>query len=216
MNKGIRLAKGKYLCFMNAGDIFYNNDVLENVIPYLNNDTDILYGNCAIFSEKRKKMDCKKPFTDLLSGFASGHTIYHQASFLKKDLFYLYGLYDEKFKIAGDYDCFVKFFIKKAKFTYIDRTICTFDLTGISSRNRELAKQESEVVQNKYFTLKEIQDSYKKYDNEFIDYNILEKLFSIKKSSNRMYKIITFFNIHVRFKCQKIKQERKNCKNEEI
>ena len=46
MNKGINHAHGKYLLFMNGGDLFYNTEVVKMVLPYLNRGhVDIFYGD---------------------------------------------------------------------------------------------------------------------------------------------------------------------------
>ena len=50
MNKGIKMAKGKYLLFLNSGDVLENENVLKNVLQYFNDDYAILSGN-IIFDE---------------------------------------------------------------------------------------------------------------------------------------------------------------------
>ena len=44
MNKGLRVAKGEYVNFMNAGDYFNGHDVLEKIIHF-GLDKDIVYGD---------------------------------------------------------------------------------------------------------------------------------------------------------------------------
>ena len=49
MNKGIAAATGSYINFMNSGDSFYDNRVVEAVVPYLSSDMEaVIYGNAAI------------------------------------------------------------------------------------------------------------------------------------------------------------------------
>jgi len=48
MNKGLDLATGDYLNFMNADDYFFNNTVVEEVVPFLNKQYDIVYGNMEV------------------------------------------------------------------------------------------------------------------------------------------------------------------------
>ena len=50
MNKGIRLATGDYLCFLNAGDSFHEDDKLQQMVHTLtgNQLPDVLYGETAL------------------------------------------------------------------------------------------------------------------------------------------------------------------------
>ena len=45
MNKGIHFATGKWINFMNSGDTFYNNTVIEDLLNIADHDSDIIYGN---------------------------------------------------------------------------------------------------------------------------------------------------------------------------
>lgn len=53
MNKGIRLATGDYLCFLNAGDKFHDKDTLQRMVDSLKEGElpDVLYGETAIVDE---------------------------------------------------------------------------------------------------------------------------------------------------------------------
>ena len=55
MNKGIALASGDYLCFLNAGDCFHEDDTLQQMVHTINGNElpDVLYGETAIVDEKR-------------------------------------------------------------------------------------------------------------------------------------------------------------------
>jgi hypothetical protein len=60
----------------------------------------------------------------------------HTATFIKKEIFNEYGLYNEKFKIAGDFDFFYRIFIfKNCKFEYYKKIIARMRTGGISSKN---------------------------------------------------------------------------------
>lgn len=96
MNKGIKVAKGEYLQFLNSGDWLWENDTLNKVFSSTPNE-DILYGNWEqkdgiLFSAPHK--------LDAIYFFQS--TLSHQAVFIKKSLF-LYELYDETLKVASDW-----------------------------------------------------------------------------------------------------------------
>ena len=169
MNKGIRKASGEYLIFMNSGDRFSANDILEKITPHFNNE-DIVYGNAYYELENRKKYEYKIP-PKITIGSLLKEPICHQSAFFRKELFEKYGLYDENNKIASDWTFMMDIFVHhNISQKYINVFISIFEKTGISSTNNNLGVGEqkkyladnvSEEVQNMalYF------DEYSKFYN---------------------------------------------------
>ena len=94
MNKGIRVAKGDYLIFMNSGDTFYNDHVLKDVFC-VDRNADFITGNHAVGSDihtSPRDVTCRYMFITAL---------YHQATFIKAKTF-KDQLYDEHLKIVVD------------------------------------------------------------------------------------------------------------------
>ena len=106
MNKGIDLAEGDYCIFLNSGDYFYNNSVLTDIQRFLT--ADIIVGKILMLhplqpERNRIKSWEKRTFN---KNFFYNRTLPHQATFIRRDLFRLYGQYDLIFKIRGDHDFF--------------------------------------------------------------------------------------------------------------
>ena len=59
--------------------------------------------------------------------------MFHQASFINKELFNKIGFYDERYQIVGDYEFFIRALKNKASFKYIPQTFTNYDPNGISS-----------------------------------------------------------------------------------
>ena len=157
MNKGIKVAKGEYLQFLNSGDWLFDDNVLQ-VVFGKNRSADILFGKMLVEgSGLLSGAAMMKPvlyWTDFV-----GNTLPHQASYIKKNLFEKFGLYDESYRIAGD----TKFFIKsivwgKSSYEFIPENIAVFQQGGISSN--ELRFEERDVrLQNEMFP-KMVMDDY--------------------------------------------------------
>jgi len=151
MNKGLRLAKGKYLLFLNAGDSLVGAQVLDVVskVP----DVDLIYGDLCCISEDNATF--VKVFPDVLSKYyLLKQMMPHQASFIRRTLFDKYGDYDTSLKIAADYDLFVRFlYIHRISYIHVPQTLAVFVTDGLSSRadQRELRKNENHLVRKKYF-----------------------------------------------------------------
>ena len=150
MNKGIKMASGDYLQFLNSGDCLNSNRVTGLMIDALKQEQypTILYGNLLkdmpdgriIRDRCFAGQDCS------LLGFFTG-SLNHSSTYISKDLFSKYGLYDENLKIVSDWKWFLKAIIlgkEKPVYTNIDVTL--FDMGGISETNQELNKVERKKV----------------------------------------------------------------------
>jgi glycosyltransferase involved in cell wall biosynthesis len=137
MNKGIINSKGEYLLFLNSGDWLNNNNVVENLLPLLKN-FDVISGDIDIF-DKNKWHSIQS--VNLISvSQLKRLSLYHQATFISKKLFDKYGYYNEDFKLSGDYEFFIRVFLKhNASYQHIHLKIANFIADGIS--NNEKYKQ---------------------------------------------------------------------------
>lgn len=138
INKGIRLATGEIIGLLHAGDVFYDSDVLVNVSnAFEKNDTEIVYGHSLVFEKNRKRIvrhNISPTYKDNLMKL--GWFPSHQSTFFKISVFSKYGFYDENFKIAADYEFFLRLlYINKIKPVMIDFFLVKFYLGGTSSKN---------------------------------------------------------------------------------
>jgi glycosyltransferase involved in cell wall biosynthesis len=147
MNKGIKQARGEYCLFLNSGDYFVNENVLQKFLNNTNKE-DLLYGD-VITDKGLISYNKKLTFVDLFLG-----TICHQAVFIKTILFKKYGLYDESLTIVADWSFFLKvILIEKCSYKYINEILCKYDYNGISSNPKfstELYKQRETVLKSMF------------------------------------------------------------------
>lgn len=136
MNKALDEATGEYVIFMNAGDIFFNNDTLANMVPYL--DSDVVYGNvfrCKSNGEIEEKYKGKRHFIRLL---LMGRMPCHQSMFTKTSVMKNYR-FDESYTITADYDFCVRAYANKVNIKYVDMAVCKAENEeGLSSRKENI------------------------------------------------------------------------------
>jgi len=184
MNKGINLSEGKYLQFLNSGDTLVNNSVVENVINYIDSETEIAVGNVIYTHLGGANVLHKNHGTPSLFMLYTS-TIHHTSAFIKKELFEIYGFYDSTLKIVSDWKWYlITVVLNDVKVSFIPVTVSYFDTSGISSTNKNLDSLERREVLNDLIPNRILID-YDKYHFDIIQlerikrYRLLYKLFWI-------------------------------------
>ena len=107
MNKGVLRAKGEYCLFLNSGDYLLNENVLMNVFS-VNRQKDILIGWIERIIKGKRILDKGFNTDDITIRHLLRNSLPHQATFIKRDLFKKYGLYDDTLKIVSDWKFFMQ------------------------------------------------------------------------------------------------------------
>ena len=140
MNKGVALATGEFMLFLNAGDTFYSQHSLQHLATRLHpRDKDIFY-LCHAIKNTGGLIRAKRSVIKKLFSLPACHqAILYPATAMRK-----YN-YDPKFRIAADYHHFLR--ISKT-FTpiIVDLILVKFDTMGLSSRNRKLLVKDLKAV----------------------------------------------------------------------
>ncbi len=154
MNKGILMAKGEYLQFLNSGDVLTATDVTERMLFSMNslisnelNEVSILYGN--MLKPYKGKVLCDTGFSGrqpTMLDFYNG-TLNHSTAYIKRSLFDTFGLYDETLRIVSDWKWYLQVIaLNNIMPVYRDIDVTVFDMNGISSVNVGLEKAERRKV----------------------------------------------------------------------
>jgi len=143
MNKGIKVATGEYLQFLNSGDWLYSNIILDAVFK-LNRIEDILYGSQIVHLGDVKILREYPEYIHLGHLYRFG--LPHQATFIKRQMF-AHEYYNEDYKFVADLEFLVKqFMINNCTSYKLDMIICNFDGRGISSIQEQNAKLEEKRI----------------------------------------------------------------------
>lgn len=150
MNKGLAMATGDYVEFLNSGDCLASADVVEKMVSALEkkNYPSILYGNMLkVFPDGRRFRDLCFAGKDIsFLGFYTG-TLNHSPAYIRRSLFEKYGKYDESLKIVSDWKWYLRAIILGEECPiYADIDVTLFDMTGISETNKDLDREERKKV----------------------------------------------------------------------
>ncbi len=141
MNKGIGLSHGKYIYFLNAGDIFADDHVLERIHGELADEkTDFWAG--AFYSKSHT--DCEKIYPlSPEEAFAKGNGYVHQTVFAKKNT--LASGFDEKYRIHADLEWEYRVYFGNYNFKISNILVSVFDVNGISGQAATLKERFEEL-----------------------------------------------------------------------
>lgn len=152
MNKGIALAKGDYLLFLNSGDRLVGSGTLGNIAPFFG-EHDLVYGRDTLV--RADGVHWLKPYpAKLRFSFMHADTLPHCSTFIRKGLFEKVGLYDESMKISADWKFFMlALYIHHATCRHADVPVAVFALDGISADPAQfpLIREERRSVMQAYF-----------------------------------------------------------------
>lgn len=134
-NKGLKLANGDVVGFLNADDIFFNeNSVKEIADAFLNNETDIVYGNLDYVNQDGKIIRnwISKPYEKGLVKKAWMPA--HPTFYCKKKVYDQLGGYNDSFKIGGDFELCLRFLeVNQVPSFYLNKKLVKMLIGGISN-----------------------------------------------------------------------------------
>lgn len=152
MNKGIRLAKGDILGFLNADDMYFDDTILATVQSLFSNDPalEIVYGDLVYVrqNDPQKVVRVWKGTDYSATYFESGHVPPHPAFFVRREALLETGGFDLHYKIAGDYELMFRLLkIEQRKAVYLPRVLVRMRLGGVSNRSvRNISAGNLEIV----------------------------------------------------------------------
>jgi GT2 family glycosyltransferase len=147
-NKGIKKSTGQVILLLNSGDLLFDKNVVKTVLEEFDNNNELMWLH-GKYRSKRSGIwvTLGKPF-DPKKLYRGMRSLSHQTMFVKKDLYEKYGLYDNSFKIAMDFDFVAR--IRNEKFLFLPEILTTFIPGGISSTQYDLSLKESTIVVKRY------------------------------------------------------------------
>ncbi|MEG1007272.1 MAG: glycosyltransferase family 2 protein [Bacteroides sp.] len=144
MNKGIALATGEYVCFLNAGDSFHQDDTLQQMMQSIKGRElpDVLYGETALVDGKGHFLRMRRlsaPEVLTWKSFRQGMLVCHQAFIARRTLIQPYNL---SYRYSADFDWCIRI-LKKAKTIHNTHlTLIDYLDEGMTTQNRKASLME--------------------------------------------------------------------------
>jgi glycosyltransferase involved in cell wall biosynthesis len=144
MNKGIEMASGEWICFLNSGDVFVDSRIVGTVVEKITQfeeNQDIVYGNILVrkadgsFKERIAKEPCNI------------HRMHfcHQSAFVRRELLQKIR-FDERHRMSADLKFFKQCYYNGTRFVHLNFPVVIYDTSGISNTQRELGLRDNIAV----------------------------------------------------------------------
>lgn len=157
MNKGINLATGDWINFMNGGDTFYDEKSIQEIfIHSLEENVQVVFGKSITFFDNLEKIRYKD-FNSENKIFFLKKMPNHQAVFVKHT-FYKFNKFDTSYSFLADTDYLRKCF-KESNFKEVETIVSRFELGGVSNfyisyKNfKNLLEESARLYGNYYLSL---------------------------------------------------------------
>lgn len=155
MNKGIALATGDYLCFLNAGDSFHADNTLLQMAHSIHGNElpDVLYGETALVDADRHFLRMRRLSTPerlQWKSFKSGMLVCHQAFFAKRQLA---EPYDLKYRFSADFDWCIRVMKKARTLHNTHLTVTDYLDEGMTTQNRKASLKERFRIMSHHYGL---------------------------------------------------------------
>lgn len=152
MNKGLALATGDYVLFMNSGDEIYSTDTVKQVFNSHPN-ADIYYGETEMFDDNWTSLGQRRhqaPESFNWRSFKYGMNISHQAIYIKKSITQPYDL---QYKYSADIDWIIKAAKKAAVIVNVNNYVAKYLVGGVSKQKHLESLKERFRIFSKYYGL---------------------------------------------------------------
>lgn len=152
MNKGLALATGDYVIFMNSGDEFYDAGTVTAVFAAAD-DADIYYGETEMIAGSgeslgQRRHKAPKQFT--WRGFEYGMSISHQAIYVRRALA---EPYDRQYQLSADIEWIIRAAKKAKKIINVNRYVAKYLVGGMSKKKHRQSLQERFDIMKRYYGL---------------------------------------------------------------
>ncbi|MGF7077108.1 glycosyltransferase family 2 protein [Mucilaginibacter sp. 3215] len=150
MNKGLTLATGDYVIFMNSGDEFYDNETVAAVFASAE-DADIYYGETEMIADDGSSLGQRRhkaPAKFTWRGFKYGMSISHQAIYIRRSLT---EPYDRRYQLSSDIDWIIRAAKKAKKIVNVNRYVAKYLVGGMSKKkHRQSLMERFEIMKRNY------------------------------------------------------------------
>ena len=153
LNKGIKNSTGEIIGFLNSDDTFYDENSLKIISEAFDENTDCVFGD-LIYTDQNEKVKRIWKGSDFKKGaFQKGWMPAHPTFYCRRSIYEKFGLYNDTYKIAGDFELMLRFFEKhNIRSKYIPQTLVNMKIGGVSNSS---IKSKMDILKEEFRAFKQ-------------------------------------------------------------
>ena len=173
LNKGIKNSSGDIIGFLNSDDTFHTENSLKIILKAFDENTDCVFGD-LIYTDSEQNIKRVWNGSEFKKGaFKKGWMPAHPTFYCRRSFYEKYGLYNDSYKIAGDFELMLRFFEKhNIRSKYIPHTLVNMKVGGASNSG---IKSKIEILKEEFRAFKENDMSMNKLSYIFHKANKLKE-----------------------------------------
>ena len=153
MNKGLGLARGEYVIFLNAGDAFHSETTLQRIADIAMNCDfpGVIYGQTDLVNGLRQRIGerhLRAPETLTYHSFAQGMLVCHQAFVALRRIT---APFDLRYRFSADYDWCIRCLQHSRRNEYIDAVLIDYLNEGVTTANHRKSLMERFRIMSHYY-----------------------------------------------------------------
>lgn len=154
MNRGLGMARGRYVIFLNAGDSFPSSDTLRiyaDAIASAPTKPGIVYGQTELVDADRRVLGprhLRAPEHLDFRSFADGMTVCHQAMAVRRDIA---GQYNLRYRFSADYEWCVRALLNSPLNVYVNAVTAHYLKDGLTTANHRASLKERYEIMSHYY-----------------------------------------------------------------
>lgn len=153
MNKGLKLATGDYVWFLNSGDQIYSSSTIETMVAGLSGVPDIIYGGTMIIDEEQKEVGdrrLKPPAQLSWKSFRQGMVVCHQSILVRREMAPLYNL---DYRFSADIDWAIRATKEASEIHNVNLVLSRFLEGGLTDHNIKAGLKERFKIMRHFYGL---------------------------------------------------------------
>lgn len=146
MNKGAALASGKFIGFLNADDYFHDSAVLNIIKALSGSDCDVLYSDLDYINSNGTIARRWISGSYYEKKLAKLWIPPHPGFFLRRDLFFKIGGFNQEYRLAADYDLILRALLWASRVDYLNIVTVKMRIGGATNRSwKNIVRQNIEI-----------------------------------------------------------------------
>jgi glycosyltransferase involved in cell wall biosynthesis len=151
MNKGLRIASGDFVWFLNSGDQIHEKNTVEELVRQIDEETDLIYGETVLINDEGEILGMRRkqaPENLTWKSFFTGMMVCHQSVLVRRNVA---PEYNEKYRFSADFEWVLVSLKKARKIVNSHQILSRYLEEGATTQNHKASLKERFDIMKRFF-----------------------------------------------------------------